>query len=366
MKKVVGSETRLFYFNENWQCLEERVGAATTADILYVWGLRYIDDLVMYRKGAADYYSVADPNWNVVAVVNTSGVVQERYTYSAFGKVNIFDAAFVVRANSTCNVTRTFTGQVLDNETGLMLYRNRIYHTTQGRFITRDPIGYQGDHVNLYRYAYNAVTNYLDPLGKKCIGCTPRQSCIMGCEDDCYEQFGKGWWYPGKYAQYMFCVNYCPSACDTVDQSFICTLVHPVNNTPRFQCVCLLLYVLDTIPGIGDHPVIEGLDCLCNVASAIGNYCDKGATLQSHAYAAVTAADCLSSIPVPAKCLVGGLIGTTAIGGVPGFEFGCVMGELLGDPVFDLAIFAAENLISQGSIFPKKQWCDCLETLGLR
>jgi YD repeat-containing protein len=74
VKKVVGSETRTFYFNNQWQCLEEYIGSS--CDVRYVWGLRYIDDLVTYRKGSADYYSVADPNWNVVAIVNTSGVVQ--------------------------------------------------------------------------------------------------------------------------------------------------------------------------------------------------------------------------------------------------------------------------------------------------
>jgi len=175
VKKVVGSETRLFYFNRGWQCVEEYVGS--TCDTRYVWGLRYIDDLVTYRKGSTDYYSVADPNWNVVALTNTAGVVQERYNYAAFGKVNIFDAVFAVRATSSCSITRTFTGQVLDTETGLMLYRNRIYHPTLGRFIQRDPIGYEGDDVNLYRYVNSSPIIYFDSEGtvnskeiKYCIG----------------------------------------------------------------------------------------------------------------------------------------------------------------------------------------------------
>jgi YD repeat-containing protein len=53
VRKVVGSETRLFYFNQQWQCLEEYVGS--TCDVRFVWGLRYVDDLVTYRNGSADY-----------------------------------------------------------------------------------------------------------------------------------------------------------------------------------------------------------------------------------------------------------------------------------------------------------------------
>jgi RHS repeat-associated protein len=164
VKKVVGSETRTFYFNNQWQCVEEYIGSS--CDVRYVWGLRYIDDLVTYRKGSADYYSVADPNWNVVALVNVSGVAQERYTYSSFGKSNIFSGDFsVVRNVSAYNMSRTFTGQTYDAETGLMLYRNRVYHPTLGRFIQRDPIGYDAGDVNIYRYVKNMVITNIDNQG---------------------------------------------------------------------------------------------------------------------------------------------------------------------------------------------------------
>jgi len=192
VKKVVGSETRLFYFNRGWQCLEEYVGS--TCDARYVWGLRYVDDLVTYRKGSTDYYSVADPNWNVVALTNTSGVVQERYTYAVFGKVNCFDAAFTTRATSSCSITRTFTGQVLDNETGLMLYRNRVYHPTLGRFVQRDPIGYSAGDVSLYRYVNNMPCIYMDIFGQD-----------ISCNDEDEEEFDGH--YCGCSASYADIIN---------------------------------------------------------------------------------------------------------------------------------------------------------------
>jgi RHS repeat-associated protein len=149
VKKIVGNETRLFYFNKNWQCIEEYVG--NTCDVRFVWGLRYVDDLVTYRNASTDYYVLQDANWNVIGLTNVSGVVQEHYTYTSFGKLNVFDAAFVPKSASTFSLTRSFTGQVLDAETGLMLYRNRGYHPTLGRFLQRDPVGYNAGDSNIYR-----------------------------------------------------------------------------------------------------------------------------------------------------------------------------------------------------------------------
>ena len=162
IKKIVGSETRLFYFNQDWQCLEERVGS--TVAQTYTWGLRYIDDLICRDKSTERLYSLADPNWNVVALSNTSGTVQERMAYSAFGKEVWLNASFVSKASSGYVWNRTFTGQVLD-ETSLMLYRNRYYHTGLGRFVQRDPIGYGGRDTSLYRYVFNQPRGRTDARG---------------------------------------------------------------------------------------------------------------------------------------------------------------------------------------------------------
>jgi len=54
---------------------------------------------------------------------------------------------------------------VLDSETGLMLYRNRYYHTGLGRFVTRDPMGYGSGDYNLLRYVRNRSLMTLDSFG---------------------------------------------------------------------------------------------------------------------------------------------------------------------------------------------------------
>jgi RHS repeat-associated protein len=56
-----------------------------------------------------------------------------------------------------------FQGQYHDPETDLHYNRHRYYDPGVGRFISKDPIGYQGG-LNLYHYAANPVF-FIDPLG---------------------------------------------------------------------------------------------------------------------------------------------------------------------------------------------------------
>jgi RHS repeat-associated protein len=138
--------------------------------------LRYIDDLVLREKGSERLYPLADPNWNVVAICNISGNIQERYTYDAFGKRNVFNENFTAKAGTTFDWNRAFTGQVLDIETGIMLYRSRYYHIQLGRFVSRDPIEYEASDNSLYRYVRNRIMSFIDPTGLLQVCCRPMQT----------------------------------------------------------------------------------------------------------------------------------------------------------------------------------------------
>ncbi|MDO4571561.1 MAG: RHS repeat-associated core domain-containing protein [Planctomycetia bacterium] len=174
--KTTPAETRHFYYNRNWQCLTEYANSSVTPDTTYVWGLRYVDDLLCRTQNSQTLYPLTDPNWNVVALVDSTGTLVERYTYNAFGKLHIYDGNFTPRSFSNYAWTRTFTGQVLDAETGLMLYRNRFYSPTSGRFLTRDPIGYKDDKNTLYRYVFNASSGMTDSWG---LGCMVVYECTL-------------------------------------------------------------------------------------------------------------------------------------------------------------------------------------------
>ena len=59
----------------------------------------------------------------------------------------------------------TYTAREYDYATGMYFYRARYYDPKVGRFVTKDPIGFEGGDVNLYVYAGNNPMNNTDPSG---------------------------------------------------------------------------------------------------------------------------------------------------------------------------------------------------------
>jgi len=88
----------------------------------------------------------------------------------------------VIRLCSAIDNELLYTGRRRDPETGLQLNRNRFYHSQLGRWVNRDPIGYDAGDMNLYEYVGSRPTFFQDPeglaYGKKPKGkATPIKSC---------------------------------------------------------------------------------------------------------------------------------------------------------------------------------------------
>src|SRR4030095_17258157 len=58
-----------------------------------------------------------------------------------------------------------YTGRE-DDGTGLKYYRARYYHPGLQRFISEDPIDFEGGDINLYAYVANAPLDNTDPTGE--------------------------------------------------------------------------------------------------------------------------------------------------------------------------------------------------------
>jgi RHS repeat-associated protein len=56
-----------------------------------------------------------------------------------------------------------------DPETGLVRFGARDYDAFAGRWTSKEPIGFEGGDVNLYRYVNSDPVNFVDPEGKLAI-----------------------------------------------------------------------------------------------------------------------------------------------------------------------------------------------------
>src|SRR5205085_1564718 len=91
--------SKSLYYSSSWQLLEEQVGGSTQAQ--YVWSPVYIDALVERDRGSERFYVQQDANWNVTALVDTSGTVQERYVYDPYGQATILAGNWSTRSSSS-------------------------------------------------------------------------------------------------------------------------------------------------------------------------------------------------------------------------------------------------------------------------
>jgi RHS repeat-associated protein len=103
-------------------------------------------------------------NWNITAVLNTSGSVVERYVYEPYGQVTYLTATWGSQSSSTVAWVYQRQGQRLDVSVGTYDSRARVYDPTLGRWFSPDPLGLRPD-TNSYRFVQNGPTNATDPSG---------------------------------------------------------------------------------------------------------------------------------------------------------------------------------------------------------
>jgi RHS repeat-associated protein len=58
-----------------------------------------------------------------------------------------------------------YTARESDSDIGLYSYRARYFHQAVGRFVNEDPIRFNGQDVNLFRFVRNRPTKYVNPRG---------------------------------------------------------------------------------------------------------------------------------------------------------------------------------------------------------
>jgi len=117
-----------------------------------------VDGIVADDVSGASRWLLRDHVGSVRDLMGTDGRIVQHYIYDSFGR--LLDRSSVETPDEL-----TFGAREFSNVTGLGYFRSRYYDPTIGRFISEDPVGFAGGDDNLYRFAANSPSQYVDPTG---------------------------------------------------------------------------------------------------------------------------------------------------------------------------------------------------------
>lgn len=126
----------------------------------------HADELIAESEGG-ESWGHQDARLSLLAVSDSSGAPQARYSYTSFGQPSTWAADGVTPLSaSNAKVEPIFGGHRSLNLNGLYDSRARTYDAETGCFLQRDPRGY-GDSPNPYAYVSQNPIDLFDPTGEQ-------------------------------------------------------------------------------------------------------------------------------------------------------------------------------------------------------
>ncbi len=154
------SGVNIKYLYDGLDVIQEIQGTSKTN---YIRTLNIDEPLTRIKADGTIRHYVRDALGSIIALTDDSGVVKTTYTYDPFGNVTV--------SGEASDNPFQYTGRENDG-TGLYYYRARYYSPDLQRFISEDPIGFNGGSINFFSYVNNDPVNETDPYGLwTCIGC---------------------------------------------------------------------------------------------------------------------------------------------------------------------------------------------------
>ncbi len=119
----------------------------------------------VYPLGAAptpgagsQYYYHADGEGSIRLLTDANGQIANRYDYDSYGqRLNVIESLPLQPYG--------WKGREWIPGPNIYYNRARFYDPVLGRFMSQDPLGYEGGDSNLYSFAWNNPRNWNDPKG---------------------------------------------------------------------------------------------------------------------------------------------------------------------------------------------------------
>ena len=158
----------------------EEVDGSSNLLARYTQGPAVDQPFAELRSGTTSFYQ-QDGLGSVTSLGNVAGALANSYSYDSFGKL--------FASTGTLTNPYQYTGREFDAETGLYYYRARYCDTIADRFITEDPIEFDGGSLNFYVYVGNNPTTLTDPLGLRVLN--PNNYAVSGAVASALQSFNK-------------------------------------------------------------------------------------------------------------------------------------------------------------------------------
>ncbi|MCM2350522.1 MAG: RHS repeat-associated core domain-containing protein, partial [Bacteriovoracaceae bacterium] len=131
-------------------------GAVTSS---FVYGSKpHVPDYMI--KDSVEYQIISNHLGSPVVVIDAStGTIAQKITYDEFGNI--------LSDTSPGFTPFGFAGCLYDVDTKLCRFGARDYDASIGRWLSKDPILFNGEDANLYGYVFNDPINYIDVDGRK-------------------------------------------------------------------------------------------------------------------------------------------------------------------------------------------------------
>ena len=149
IRKVVG-DSKTIFIPENYQTTVQIDNG--TVSHHYLWTPNQQDKLLADTKTNGILWSLTD---HLGTIRDILGATTTHLIYDAFGNL----------ISGTNPLLFGYTGKAFDTNTNLQNNITRWYDATTGRWLSTDPIEFNGDDVNLYRYSSNRIIVAYDNLG---------------------------------------------------------------------------------------------------------------------------------------------------------------------------------------------------------
>jgi RHS repeat-associated protein len=122
-------------------------------------------DEVLLESDGENRVPLLDAAMTVLARVDDTGAVVERYRFTPFGEAEVFAPDGVsLRTGAAVQGVPVYAGHPLVAG-GLYEARARVYDPVTGRFLEPDPLGYS-DSPCLYAYVHHDPIGFVDPMGE--------------------------------------------------------------------------------------------------------------------------------------------------------------------------------------------------------